>query len=162
MEQVPVEDPVEVGRLDRAASFVLDEARIILPGIQALFGFQLIAIFNVGFGRLSPFDQHLHLASLVLVAIAVALVMTPAAYHRRSKRAHVSGYFVDAASFLLTLALFFLMIGTAIDAYVVAYVVVEDRWLSLAIAITLFLIFGGLWFVYPWLAHRRKRTHVGS
>jgi len=162
MEQVPVEDSAEAKRLDRAASFVLDEARIILPGIQVLFGFQLIAIFNVGFGRLSPFDQYLHLGSLVLVAIAVALVMTPAAYHRRSKRAHVSGYFVDAASFLLTLALFFLMIGTAIDAYVVAHVVVENRWLSLAIAIALFLIFAGLWFVYPWLAHRRKQTHVGS
>lgn len=98
MEQVPIEDPVEAGRLDRAASFILEEARIILPGMQALFGFQLIAIFNTGFGRLSPFDQYLHLAALVLVAIAVALVMTPAAYHRRSKREHVSGYFIDATS----------------------------------------------------------------
>jgi len=162
MEQLPSEDPAETERLDRAASFVLDEARIILPGIQALFGFQLIAIFNVGFSRLSAFDQDLHLASLVLVAISVALVMTPAAYHRRSKRAHVSGYFVDAASFLLALALFFLMIGTAMDAYVVAYLVVADRWLCLAIAIGLLLVFGGLWFVYPWAAHRRRRAQSGS
>jgi hypothetical protein len=148
--------------LDRAASFMLEEARIIRPGIQALFGFQLIAIFNTGFSRLSPFDQNLHLAALVLVAIAVALVMTPAAYHRRSKREHVSGYFIDSTSFLLTWALLVLMLGTAMDAYVVAHLVVDSRWGSAAIALLLFLIYLGLWFVYPWLAHRRRRNQSGS
>jgi uncharacterized protein DUF6328 len=162
MVQEPDEDPREAEQLERAAKFILEEARIILPGIQALFGFQLIAIFNTGFGRLAPFDQYLHLAALVLVAISVALVMTPAAYHRRSKREHVSGYFVDAMSFLLALALLFLMIGTAIDAYVVAHLVVESRWSSLAVAALLLLIFAWLWFFYPWLAHRRRRSQPGS
>ncbi|MGH6940568.1 DUF6328 family protein [Hypericibacter sp.] len=156
MEQTPSEDPVEAGRLDRAASFVLEEARIVLPGIQALFGFQLIAIFNAGFGRLSPFDQNLHLA---------ALVMTPAAYHRRSKREHVSGYFIDSTSFLLSWALLVLMLGTAMDAYVVAHLVVahlvvDSRWGSAVIALALFLVYLGLWFVYPWLAHRPRRNRT--
>lgn len=29
----------------------LDEARMVLPGVQALFGFQLIAVFSDGFER---------------------------------------------------------------------------------------------------------------
>lgn len=161
MDEPSQEDQAEVARLERAASFILDEARIILPGIQALFGFQLIAIFNTGFARLSPLDQRLHLAALLLVAVAVALVMTPAAYHRRSKREHVSAYFVDAASRLLMWALVFLMLGTAIDAYVVAYLVIGNEVGSIAVALLLLLIYLALWFVYPWLTHRRRQGQPG-
>ena len=35
--------------VDQAATFVLDESRMILPGIQALFGFQLMIVFNDAF-----------------------------------------------------------------------------------------------------------------
>jgi hypothetical protein len=35
--------------LSKAAEYVLDECRMVLPGIQALFGFQLIAVFSPGF-----------------------------------------------------------------------------------------------------------------
>jgi len=51
----------------------------VLPGIQALFGFQLIAVFNDGFGeKLSSGQQVMHLVSIVLVALAIALVMAAA------------------------------------------------------------------------------------
>ncbi|MDQ2943358.1 MAG: hypothetical protein M3R21_06785 [Candidatus Dormibacteraeota bacterium] len=41
---------------------LLNEGRMVLPGIQALFGFQLIAVFNQTFSqRLSPAEQYLHL-----------------------------------------------------------------------------------------------------
>jgi len=36
--------------LSKAVSLMLDECRMVLPGLQALFGFQLIAVFNSGFG----------------------------------------------------------------------------------------------------------------
>jgi hypothetical protein len=32
--------------LDQEANHILEESRMVLPGIQALFGFQLIAIYN--------------------------------------------------------------------------------------------------------------------
>src|SRR5689334_5869924 len=41
--------------LDEAASHLLEECRTIVPGVQAVFGFQLIAVFNQGFGeKLAP------------------------------------------------------------------------------------------------------------
>jgi hypothetical protein len=64
------------------ARMTLDEARMILPGMQALFGFQLIAVFSDGFGRLADMEQLAHLGSLLLVTISIALIMTPAAYDR--------------------------------------------------------------------------------
>jgi hypothetical protein len=36
----------------KAAPLVVDEARMLLPGIQALFGFQLIAVFNQTFSQI--------------------------------------------------------------------------------------------------------------
>lgn len=38
--------------LDEAARYLVEECRMILPDIQALFGFQLIAVFNQRFTTL--------------------------------------------------------------------------------------------------------------
>jgi hypothetical protein len=45
---------------------------MLLPGIQALFGFQLIAVFNARFHDFSWIEQVLHLATQLLVAVAIA------------------------------------------------------------------------------------------
>ena len=37
--------------LSQAVTHLLDECRMILPGLQALFGFQLIAVFNQRFAQ---------------------------------------------------------------------------------------------------------------
>ena len=68
---------------------------MVLPGIQALFGFQLIVVFSASFGeRLSGGEQQLHLAATFLIAVAVALIMAPAAYHRQSGPREVTETFV--------------------------------------------------------------------
>ncbi len=72
----------------------LDEARMILPGIQALFGFQLIAVFNPVFTSLSEPLKDLHFAALLLTILAAALLITPAAYDRQRNTACVSCKFI--------------------------------------------------------------------
>src|SRR3954463_15106322 len=85
--------------LDSAAKHLLEECRMVLPGIQALFGFQLIAVFNEGFEKkLSGAEQRLHLAAIILVALAVALVMAPAAIHRLTQQRAVSERFIWLSS----------------------------------------------------------------
>src|SRR5215470_8260411 len=151
--------------LDAAARHILEESRMVLPGIQALFGFQLIAVFNQGFGeKLSPREQDLHLLAFALVAMATALIITPAAYHRQAEREQVSEFFVRLASRLLTTALFFLLVGTSLDAFLVAKIVTGRAGVSAAVAAALALVFLGLWFVFPRIgpqlshAARRKAT----
>ena len=63
--------------------------------LQALFGFQLIAVFNAKFWDLSFSDRVVHLVAIGLLAIAIALVMTPAAYHRLALGNTVSQSFID-------------------------------------------------------------------
>src|SRR5204863_6883528 len=70
--------------LSKAAEYLLDECRMVLPGIQALFGFQMMAVFNQGFDdKLTQGEQCLHLVAIGLTMEAIALIMTPAAYHRQ-------------------------------------------------------------------------------
>jgi hypothetical protein len=71
---------------------ILEEAWMMLPGVQTLFGFQLIVVFNQRFqDRLSPTEQRLHLVAMALIAIAGGLLMAPAAYHRRAEPESISG-----------------------------------------------------------------------
>src|SRR4029079_6820633 len=61
---------------------MLTEARVILPGAQALFGFQLAIVLTEAFEKLSSVPRLLHGFALLCVALSVALLITPAAIHR--------------------------------------------------------------------------------
>ena len=138
------------------AQKVIDEARMVLPGIQALFGFQLIAIFNERFRSLERLEQALHYAALILVAVAIAIIMTPAAYHRIVEQTSVSEFFVRLASWLVAAAMVPLMVAITFESYIVGVVLFGRGMLSLAVSAGLFCLFAGLWFIMPF-AMRRAR-----
>ena len=87
---------------------------MVLPGIQTLFGFQLIAVFNARFSELDTGDRVVHLSALMLIALAIALIMTPAAYHRISEQGRTSVYFTKLASTLIAAAMLPLLIGLGV------------------------------------------------
>ncbi len=147
--------------LSEAVGNILEEARMILPGTQTLFGFQLIVVFNTRFQeRLSLVEQYVHLGATMLVAIATAMLIAPAAYHRRVEPEAASRRFVTLASRLLTWSLIPLMIAICADFYLVASLV-TGRWLpSVLLALILFAVFIALWFVLP--SHARRTDGVGS
>jgi hypothetical protein len=57
---------------------LLTEARVILPGAQALLGFQLIVIMTQAFDRLPPPVRAIHVFALMSLVIAVVLLIAPA------------------------------------------------------------------------------------
>lgn len=131
---------------------------MILPGLQALLGFQLIAVFNTGFSdRLSSGEQRLHLLALGLIAVAGALVMTPAAYHRHIGPRRVSEQFLTIGSRFLLAAMIPLMIGISLDFYLIARMILHAPVLSAGLAAGLGLLFCFLWLVYPRI--KRSREH---
>src|SRR5258705_13998154 len=81
--------------LEEETRTVIEEARMVLPGIQAFFGFQLIVVFNNRFQEFTHTEQVLHLIALLLLAVSIALIMTPAAYHRIAERGMVSRRVVE-------------------------------------------------------------------
>ena len=146
--------------LEEETRITIEEARMVLPGIQALFGFQLIAVFNSRFQDLLVVEQYLHVVALVLVALSAACIMTPAAYHRIAERGNVSRHFVDLASGFLAGAMLPLMLGISIELFLVSRLVTKNVVGSVGVAAILFLIFLVLWFIFPWKDRVAHKQHL--
>ncbi|TMQ70750.1 MAG: hypothetical protein E6K80_07530 [Candidatus Eisenbacteria bacterium] len=133
-----------------AAEFLLEECRMVLPGMQALFGFQLIAVFSPSFSeRLSAGEQRLHLIAIGLVALAVAIIMTPAAAHRQISAETMSRAFIMVATRLLLWSMLPLALGICLDFDLVGRLILGRGVLTTVLAAALFLVFVTLWFLLP-------------
>jgi DMSO reductase anchor subunit len=142
--------PKENESLTSSVDHLLEECRMVLPGIQALFGFQLIAVFSQSFWeKFTHSQQVLHLISISVIAIAIALVMTPAAYHRQTERETISHEFVQLASRLLLWSMFPLVAGICLDFYLIASLILPNMLLSMAVTSRGGTAFFVLWFVLP-------------
>ncbi len=130
---------------------------MVLPGLQALFGFQLIAVFNERFEQvLAEPGRQLHLAALVLTAIAIGLVMAPAAYHRMAEREWASRYFANYASTMIAAAMAPLALALSIEVSLVAFLVTRTPALSWVIGVALIVYLGWLWYAFPAVKRLRK------
>lgn len=137
-------------KLFEAAELLADECRMVLPGIQALFGFQLIAVFNERFAReLGRGEQLLHMLAIALVALAVAMVMTPAAYHRSAGSREVTDTFIHVSSLLLLCSMLPLAAGLSLDFLLIVKLICGSEPIALVAGGVLFLVFLAFWFVFP-------------
>ena len=150
------EDEREELSLNDAATHVLEECRTVVPGMQALFGFQLIAVFNNAFNSLSASERIVHLIALVLVTIAIVLVMAPAAVHRQMDTRSMSSRFITVASRLLMASMVPLAIGICLDVYLVSRVIVGSERIAALIAIPLLCVFTAFWLVLPRVIRKRS------
>jgi Family of unknown function (DUF6328) len=142
--------------LNEAATHVLEECRTVVPGMQALFGFQLIAVFSPAFrDQLLESERTIHLAAIVLVTIAIVLVMAPAALHRQSEPMSVSRVFIQTSSRLLMASLIPLAVGMVLDVYLIARIVLGSNVGAIVVAVLLLAVFIVFWRVIPQRARRR-------
>ncbi len=128
---------------------VVEEARMVIPGVQALFGFQTMAVFDSRFEDLPASAAVVYLVGLGLIALSIGLLMTPAAYHRIAERGQVSRDMIERASRLIMAGLVPLMLALALDIYVVCLATIADPRVGIAGAVVALCVFTLLWFVYP-------------
>ncbi len=129
--------------------FVLEEARTVLPGLQALFGFQLMTVFNPKFKEMILFDQHAYWVALLLILLAMGLLMTPAAYDRQTKCHRDPKHFEKVATVLITCALLPFLTALSIDAYIVTREMFQSEQLATLTGSVMFVMFGVLWYGFP-------------
>jgi hypothetical protein len=142
-------------RNDRNLLELLQELRVAGLGVQVLFGFLLSLPFQARFTRLGQGQRDLYLASLLLSAVATALLLAPVAYHRMVFRRGQKERLVRAANVMALLGLG--TVGLAVSAAVLlvtGYVV--SALPAALIGAFVFCMFGGLWFLFP-LARRNDR-----
>lgn len=147
--QNPQED-VEHPPLHERVSEVLTEARVVLPGAQAMLGFQFITMLMHDFDRLPASSKSIHLICLGLIAATVVLLITPPAFHRIAESGEDSERVVRVSSRMVLAALVPLGLSMVGDLYVVVRKITDSLPLALGSAIAMFVFFFGLWFGYTW------------
>jgi DMSO reductase anchor subunit len=137
---------------------VLTECRVVLPGAQALLGFQFVTTLMEAFEKLPPASKYVHLASLFLVAVSIVLLMTPAAYHRIVERGEQTEHFHRFASRMLIAAMIPLALGISGDLFVVVRKITESAASAIASAVVSLLFFYGLWFGFTVYRRGKRRS----
>lgn len=132
--------------LSKRIEQVLIEARVVLPGAQAMIGFQFNVILMRSFEKLPMSMQLLHLSSLSMTAIAIVLLMTPAAYHRLVEQGEDSEHFHQLAGRFVVVAMVPLALGLCGDFWVVLFKITHSWIWGLTGAISLFLLVFICWF----------------
>jgi hypothetical protein len=147
----------EIPPLDERISQMLTEARIVLPGVQALLGFQLISVLSQSFETLPTSSKIVYATSLGCITLAVILLMAPAAYHRivfsgqETEEVHrVGSWFVVCA----TIPLAFGLTG---NIYIVLTKITASAGIGALIAGATFLLLIGLWHALPVVIRLRRR-----
>ncbi|MEZ2131320.1 MULTISPECIES: DUF6328 family protein [unclassified Sinorhizobium] len=136
--------------------YVLTEARVVLPGAQALLGFQLAIALTSGFADLTVSAKALHCVALGSVALAIMLLVTPAAYHRIVYGGSDAAELYHVASRLLLAATVFLALGLAADVHVVIGKITQNQTFANATAAATALMLIGFWHLWPWWKHVRR------
>ncbi len=135
---------------------VLTEARVVLPGAQALLGFQFVTTLMESFEKLPASSKYVHLVSLSLVAVSIVLLMTPAAYHRIVEEGEETEHFHRFASRVLIAAMVPLALGMCGGFFIVMRKIVVSSTASIVAAAMMLVFFYGLWFGFT--LYRRKHS----
>jgi hypothetical protein len=134
---------------------MLTESRVMLPGAQAILGFQFAVMLSKSFDELPPSARVVHVTALALVAFTVILLMAPAAIHRITFRGVDSERFHTIGSHFIVAAAVPLGLGISLELFVA--LVRATRSIPLGIAGTCLTaaLFAGLWFVQPLILRAR-------
>jgi Family of unknown function (DUF6328) len=159
-KETPMSGPkTEATSLSTKIEEMLTEARLVLPGAQALLGFQLAVTLTRAFEELPFASKLVHATALVLVALAVILLMAPAAFHRIAFAGEDSEEFHRIGSWLIVAATVPLAAGIAGDVYVAVGKVAEPGALSFAAALAVMLVLVVLWYAQPYALRRKLAAH---
>lgn len=147
----PPEGPYKETDLSAAVTQVLNEARTILPGVQAFIGFQLVAVFNAGFWeKTTEAERGLHLAAILLNIVAMILLITPPLYHRERESGYDSAGFVKLATRLVTTSTYPLIAAMAVDLYIIGRLIGGSSTSGILTTLAVLLPGIALWHVMPW------------
>jgi hypothetical protein len=156
----PEERKMEPTTTSEKIKHVLTETRMVLPGAQALLGFQLAVTLMEPFEKLATSTKLVHLAALGATALAVVVLMTPAAYHRIVERGEETERFHGVASRLLLGGMVAVALGISADVYVVVMKALGSAAVAAASSAGALAIFLGLWFGVTLVARAKNGFQV--
>ncbi len=154
-ERAVSEDARESTPLPDKVEQLLTESRVVIPGAQALLGFQLTVTLTRAFQELPFESKAAHVAALCLVALTVVLLMAPAAFHRISFAGEDDPAFLRLGAAFVIAAPAPLAVAIALDTYVAVRRALDSASTALILAACVLIVLLGLWYGYPLLRRAR-------
>ena len=151
---IAAESPRQATPLPQKIEQMLTETRVVLPGVQALLGFQFTAVLTDAFMQLPPPLRLLHFACLGLMALAMILLMAVPSYHRVVASGEDRPDVERFGTCMVLGALGPIALAIAPDFYILLVRVEVPAGGALALALLTLAACAGLWLVYPLLARR--------
>jgi hypothetical protein len=141
-------------QLTRNVSELLGELRVAQAGVQILFGFLLSVVFTDQYRAASGVEKSLHLAAVLLAVSATALLTAPAVWHRILFRQGRRDDILRVGNRMVLAGLVCLAAAISVTAALIALVVLGGVAVVVATVFAC-LLFGGLWFTFPFLLRHK-------
>lgn len=134
---------------------MLTEARVLLPGAQAMLGFQFAVMLTRPFDQLPDSSKFVHFAALALIAVVIVLLMTPAAIHRLTYGGDETQAFDRIGARFVVIAALPLGLGIGADMYVAVTRGTGSSAIGIAGSAATILLLAALWFIQPLVLRAR-------
>ena len=157
MTRVSEAEESDQRRLARNVNELLQELRVAQAGVQILFGFLLSIAFTEKYAATGLYIRVTHLVTVLCAAIAVAFLTAPAAWHRVMFRKGRREDVVESGNTFALIGLAFLAIAMTGTVLLLAEVIIGG-WPSMVVGGLAFIIFAGLWFVWPFASSKRAQN----
>ena len=152
--QRDLETPRE--RANRELIELLNELRVVLPGVTVLFAFLLAVPFAKGWSKVTPFERDVFLVAVLATGVAISFLTAPSSYHRLRFRHGDKTRLVEVGNRLAILGIgAFAIALEAVILLVVSYVI--SRGAAIAAAAAVGTLVAVLWYGLPLAAAMRDR-----
>jgi uncharacterized protein DUF6328 len=156
-DERPAPDETPIERSNRQLIELLNELRIVLPGITVLFGFLLAVPFARGWTRVTTFQRDVFIVAFLATAVSVVLLMAPSSYHRIRFRQGDRERMLTVSNRLSIAGISAAAVALAAVVLLVTDFVVSRGFAIAATASLLVLVFV-LWYGLPLWAALRDRS----
>jgi cation transport ATPase len=143
--------------LDQEWSELVEELRLAMPGVQVLFAFLLILPFQRPFDELSREQEYVYFSALLAAAIAVVLLISPAANHRLRWRQGDKDALMRTATRSAVAATVFIALAMTASVFLITDVLFGLP-LTAIVPSALAALFAWFWYGLPlWRRARERR-----
>jgi hypothetical protein len=149
----PGESPKQ--RVDRELNELVEETRVVLPGVEILFGFLIILPFQFR-EELTGLERVLYLGAFLAVSVGLALLVASIVEHRIRFRAMNKEQWLFRANRQMVAGIAFVAIGVVLTVYLVLETILGGL-PALLLAAANATVIAWLWFAGP-LRRRASRS----
>ena len=131
--------------LNRELIELLNELRVVLPGVQVLFAFLLAVPFANGWKRVTALQKDVFFVAFVATAASSILLIAPSVHHRLLWREGVKEQILRTSNALAIAGAGFLAVGMSAAVFLISDILFGRSWAALTTAI---VAAGVVWFWY--------------